>query len=197
MEGADGHRQGIRGVIRTRQLRHAQEHLDHAPDLLLARPAIARHGDLDLVRPVLEDGQAMLGRREESHAPGLADREGRLDVAVEVEPLDAHGVRSMGLDEVDEGLVDEQQPGAQDTAKIERIYDVSFNAVAKAVAAEGEYCSEAKTATIKADLGRHLAGDYTPRVVPKEDEEGLFSGWGSGSDGPGMKMKHPMDNSDL
>jgi hypothetical protein len=90
---------------------------------------------------------------------------------------------------------EKQQPGGQDTAKIERIYDVSFNGVAKAVAAEGEYCSEAKTKTIKADLGRHLVGDYTPRVVPKEQEEGLFSGMGS-SDGPGMKVKHPMDNSD-
>ena len=90
---------------------------------------------------------------------------------------------------------EKQQPGGQDTAKIERIYDVSFNGVAKAVAAEGEYCSEAKTKTIKADLGRHLVGDYTPRNEPKKEEDGLFSGMGS-SDGPGMKLKHPMDNSD-
>ena len=91
-----------------------------------------------------------------------------------------------------------QQPGAQDAAKIERIYDISFNGVAKAVAAEGEYCTEAKTKTIKADLTRHLAGDYTPREQPKvAQEEGLFSGWGSGgSDSEGMKVKHPMDNSD-
>src|SRR6185437_3151702 len=45
-----------------------------------------------------------------------------------------------------------QQPGVQDAAKIERIYDVSFNGVAKAVAAEGDYCTDAKTKTIKADL---------------------------------------------
>ena len=91
---------------------------------------------------------------------------------------------------------EKQQPGAQDMANIERIYDVSFNGVAKAVAAEGEYCSEAKTKTIKADLGRHLVGDYTPRNDPKKEEDGLFSGWGSSGDGPGMKVKHPMDNSD-
>jgi len=90
-----------------------------------------------------------------------------------------------------------QQPGAQDVTKIERIYDVSFNGVAKAVAGEGEYCTDAKTRTIKADLGRHLAGDYTPSAPPPEQaEEGLFSGWGSGSSsGEGMKIKHPMDNS--
>ncbi|MCZ7596042.1 MAG: hypothetical protein M5U16_14980 [Hyphomicrobium sp.] len=64
------------------------------------------------------------------------------------------------------------------------------------MAAEGEYCTDAKTKIIKADLGRHLVGDYTPRPQPKQEEEGLFSGWGSGGDGPGMKIKHPMDNSD-
>lgn len=92
-----------------------------------------------------------------------------------------------------------QQPGAQDAAKIERIYDVSFNGVSKAVAADGEYCSDAKTKVIKADLARHLAGDYTPSAPPKEPEdEGLFGSWGSGdtSDSKGVKIKHPMDNRD-
>lgn len=89
-----------------------------------------------------------------------------------------------------------QQPGTQDVAKVERMYDVSFNAVAKAVAAEGEYCSEAKTKTIKADLGRHLAGDYTPSPPPPGQDDGLFSGWGGGASGDGMRMKHPMDNSE-
>jgi len=90
-----------------------------------------------------------------------------------------------------------QQPGAQDAAKIERIYDVSFGGVAKAVAAEGEYCSDAKTKSIKADLARHLAGDYTPGAPPKvAEEEGLFSGMGSGSEAKEMKTRMPTDNSD-
>jgi hypothetical protein len=91
---------------------------------------------------------------------------------------------------------EKQQPGGQDPAKVERIYDVSFNAVAKAIAAEGDYCSDAKTKQIKADLTRHLAGDYTPNPPKVEQEEGLFSGWGGASEGEGMKVKHPMDNSD-
>jgi hypothetical protein len=91
---------------------------------------------------------------------------------------------------------EKQQPAAQDMVKIERVYDVSFNGVAKAVASEGEYCSDAKTRTIKADLGRHLAGDYTPSPPPPQDE-GLLSGWGSGSSSaPEYKQRHPMDNSD-
>jgi hypothetical protein len=90
-----------------------------------------------------------------------------------------------------------QQPGVPDMAKIEKIYDVSFNAVAKAVASEGEYCSDTKTRTIKADLGRHLAGDYTPSASSQpQQEEGIFSGWGSASSAPEYKSKHPMDNSD-
>lgn len=89
-----------------------------------------------------------------------------------------------------------QQPVAPDMAKIEKIYDVSFNAVTKAVASESEYCSDAKTRTIKADLGRHLAGDYAPSAVNEPQDEGIFSGWGGGSSAPEYKQKHPMDNSD-
>jgi hypothetical protein len=92
---------------------------------------------------------------------------------------------------------EKQQAPGQDTAKIERIYDVSFNGVAKAVAAEGDYCSDAKTRKIKADLTRHLAGDYTPNAPEEEqDSGGLFSGWGSGgSDTPHKKTTLPTDNS--
>ena len=92
---------------------------------------------------------------------------------------------------------EKQQPGGQDTSKVERIYDVSFNGVAKAVAAEGDYCSPTKTTSIKSALTRHLAGDYTPDPPKVEEEEGLLSGWGGGSSSaPEMKVKHPMDNSD-
>jgi hypothetical protein len=91
---------------------------------------------------------------------------------------------------------EKQQAPGQDTAKVERIYDVSFNGVAKAVAAEGEYCSPGKTSQIKADLTRHLAGDYTPSAPKEQQEEGLLSGWGGGSSAPEYKQRHPMDNSD-
>jgi hypothetical protein len=92
------------------------------------------------------------------------------------------------------------QSPAADLQKIERTYDVSFNAVAKAVAGEKEYCTGEKTATIKADLTRHLAGDYTPGAPPKKQEEddGIFGGmnWGSG-DSEGMKQTLPTDNSNI
>jgi hypothetical protein len=86
-----------------------------------------------------------------------------------------------------------------DLSKVEKIYDVSFNGVAKAVSSEADYCSAEKTKTIKADLGRHLAGDYKPSAPPKpKEEEGLFSGWGSGgSDDEGFKATLPTDNSGI
>ncbi len=76
--------------------------------------------------------------------------------------------------------------------KVERIYDISFNGVAKAVASQEEYCSDAKTKTIKADLGRHLAGDYTPSPPQPSQDEGIFSGWGSASS-EDKRMPTPFD----
>jgi hypothetical protein len=92
------------------------------------------------------------------------------------------------------------QPAGGDLAKIEKIYDVSFNGVAKAVAGETGYCTDQKTKEIKADLARHLAGDYTPSAQPEAPpEEGLFSGWGSSDDeerkGPLHRL--PTDNSNI
>ena len=88
-----------------------------------------------------------------------------------------------------------QPGGAENLAKIEKIYDVSFNGVAKAVAEQADYCTDAKTTIVKADLNRHLRGDYTPRPQEKPVEEGLFSGWGDGGDGTTMKtLKPPTAN---
>jgi hypothetical protein len=72
-------------------------------------------------------------------------------------------------------------PGA-DLSKVEKIYDVSFNGVTKAVAGEADYCSDEKTKAIKADLSRHLAGDYTSIMRPKEtaDDDGVFGNLFSG-----------------
>lgn len=74
-------------------------------------------------------------------------------------------------------------------AKLQQIYDVAHNGVAKATATEADYCTDRRTNEIKADLGRLLAGDFEPpkKQVAQKQEEGLFSGWfdgGSGSSGP-------------
>jgi len=87
-----------------------------------------------------------------------------------------------------------------DMAKIEKVYDVSFNGVAKAVAGDADYCSEGKTKAIKADLSRHLAGDYSPAPRPKvaaQDSDSIFGNVFSGdssSDAKEFKATLPTDN---
>ncbi len=73
---------------------------------------------------------------------------------------------------------------AADIPRVEKVYDTAYNGVAKAVAGQAGYCTPDKTADIKANLTRHLAGDYTPAQVKKQAEEpGWFSNWGGAQDG--------------
>lgn len=70
-------------------------------------------------------------------------------------------------------------------ARVEKIYGVAYNGVMKAAAEDPNYCSQRKTAEIKEDLGRLLAGDFEPprkaRVAQKKDDGSLFSGWFDGA----------------
>lgn len=71
-------------------------------------------------------------------------------------------------------------------------YDYTARSVAKAIAGQSNYCDDARTRTIKADLNRHLAGDYTPRkarntgpsfslISDRPLREELNPEWGYGS----------------
>jgi hypothetical protein len=71
-------------------------------------------------------------------------------------------------------------------AKLDKVYGVSLSGTTKAVRADESYCTDARTAHMKADLARHLAGDYTPGEplkVVDDDDGGLFSGSGGLFDG--------------
>ncbi len=63
---------------------------------------------------------------------------------------------------------------------IEKTYDIAYNGVTKAVTSNNAYCTAAKTQKIKADLTRHLAGDFTPTkqkvVAVKPADNGIFGG---------------------
>lgn len=87
-----------------------------------------------------------------------------------------------------------QAPGVDQTS-VQKTYDTAYNGVTKAAATKSDYCSTTKTAEIKADLARHLAGDYAPSPPKVEAEEGLFSGWGSGSSSTYQSPTLPTDNS--
>ena len=73
-------------------------------------------------------------------------------------------------------LASEAQAGAPDLPKIEREYDTIRSKVSATIAADQDYCTDNRTREIKADLTRHMAGDYTPPASKKIDERLLASG---------------------
>ena len=82
-------------------------------------------------------------------------------------------------------------------AKLDKVYNGSFNGTMKASLADEGYCSEARTKHIKVELARHLAGDFAPGEAFKDpnadDDGGLFSGTGGLLDpkGTGAAFKQP------
>lgn len=71
----------------------------------------------------------------------------------------------------------QQGTSADELSKADRLFTVTQNTVAKAIAGDEDYCSDERIAYIRGDLTRHLAGDFTPgrpRDFSKDDV-GLFS----------------------
>jgi hypothetical protein len=54
-------------------------------------------------------------------------------------------------------------PGT-DMGKVQQAYDMTARRIAASIAKDEDFCSEDMTREIKADLSRHLSGDFTPRV---------------------------------
>jgi hypothetical protein len=58
-----------------------------------------------------------------------------------------------------------KQGGAGDQlAKMQQVYDSTFRAISVKVSADAGYCTDKKSAEIKAELNRHLAGDFSPNL---------------------------------
>lgn len=72
-----------------------------------------------------------------------------------------------------------QEGAATNTAKAEKIFDMTRASVASKIPDPAEYCSEDKTVEIKSDLTRHMAGDFSP--AKKKAEAGLLDGFGKES----------------
>ncbi|HJZ42308.1 MAG TPA: hypothetical protein VJ233_01185 [Hyphomicrobiaceae bacterium] len=69
-------------------------------------------------------------------------------------------------------LAYEAQQGAagDQLAKIQGSYDSTFNTIRARINADPDYCTDKKGADIKADLQRHLAGDFRPNL-PKSSAD--------------------------
>ncbi len=75
-----------------------------------------------------------------------------------------------------------RQSAGEQLAKAEKTYDSTFQAIRQRVASDPDYCTDAKSADIKKDLTRHLAGDFKPNLPkPKVVESCGFFGCGGGS----------------
>jgi hypothetical protein len=72
-----------------------------------------------------------------------------------------------------------KQGTPEQAAKAQQAYDSTFKLIGQRIAADPDYCSDRKSAEIKAELTRHLAGDFTVKAVPKKKEENCgWLGWG-------------------
>ena len=70
-----------------------------------------------------------------------------------------------------------RQSNGEQLAKSEQNYDTTFKVIRDRVSADPEYCTDKKGAEIKADLQRHLKGDFTPNFPkPKVVESCGFFG---------------------
>ena len=57
-----------------------------------------------------------------------------------------------------------QGANGEKLAKIEQSYDTTFKTISDRVSGDAEYCTASRGLDIKADLQRHLAGDYSPNL---------------------------------
>jgi hypothetical protein len=65
-----------------------------------------------------------------------------------------------------------RQSPPEQLAKAEKNYDATFRMIRERVSADPDYCTSRKSAEIKADLTRHLAGDFTPKFPKPKVVEG-------------------------
>jgi hypothetical protein len=67
-----------------------------------------------------------------------------------------------------------QGAAGEQLARIEKTYDSTYKTVGDKIANDPDYCTDRKGAEIKADLQRHLAGDFTPNLPKPKPVTGLF-----------------------
>jgi hypothetical protein len=57
-----------------------------------------------------------------------------------------------------------QGAAGEQMAKLQRTYETTFKSIYEKVGSDPGYCTDRKGAEIKADLQRHLAGDFAPNL---------------------------------
>lgn len=90
-----------------------------------------------------------------------------------------------------------KQSNPEQRAKAEKSYDSTLTVIRNRVSGDPDYCTDKKGAEIKADLQRHLAGDFTPKL-PQTKKVETCGMWGcppEASDEPfdAKKMYEDLD----
>jgi hypothetical protein len=67
-----------------------------------------------------------------------------------------------------------ETPAPDALNKAERAYDYTYSAVKTAIAGDADFCSERKVREVKADLNRHLAGDFSTPQKKVAAKSGWF-----------------------
>jgi hypothetical protein len=75
----------------------------------------------------------------------------------------------------------EQQQGGDPArlGNVEKTYDLTVNKIRETIGPADTYCTDKKSAVIKADLQRHLAGNYEPNFPEEKVAQGGFFGKGA------------------
>jgi hypothetical protein len=71
-----------------------------------------------------------------------------------------------------------QGAGGEQLAKIQSTYDSTFRTISSNVSGNADYCTDKKSAEIKADLQRHLAGDFSPKLPKTKVASDPCGFWG-------------------
>lgn len=91
-------------------------------------------------------------------------------------------------------LASEQSGGADANrlATVTKSYDMTVDKIKSTIGGADAYCTERTSAAIKADLTRHLAGNYDPNFPEdKKTAGGLFGAWGDDT------TQEPFDTKNL
>ena len=79
--------------------------------------------------------------------------------------------------------------------KIAKTYDASFRITLAQIKPNEDYCTAQRTAEIKADLARHLSGDYSipvkPTTTAAKTDDGGFWGWLKSGEPSGRETLDP------
>lgn len=74
-----------------------------------------------------------------------------------------------------------KQSSPEQRTKAEQTYDSTFKVIRDRIASDAGYCTDKKGTEIKAELQRHLAGDFTPKL-PQARKVETCGMWGCAPD---------------